>query len=94
MMSVEARYCGLHGFCLREYCFGSSAEAQSGGMIVAHSLLDDLQSSLEERFSVFVEAQAAGHWGELADLLGRFRLGCDRGNLYTNSYNECLVSRI
>jgi hypothetical protein len=58
-------------FCLREYCFGSSAEAQSGGMIVAHSLPDDLQSSLEERFSAFVEAQAAGHWGELADLLGR-----------------------
>ena len=58
-------------FCLREYCFGSSAEAQSGGMIVAHSLPDDLQSTLEERFSAFVEAQAAGHWGELADLPGR-----------------------
>lgn len=40
-------------------------------MIVAHSLPDDLQSSLEERFSAFVEAQAAGHWGELADLPGR-----------------------
>jgi hypothetical protein len=43
-------------------CFDSSAEAQSGGMIVAHSLPDDLQSSLEERFSAFVEAQAALPW--------------------------------
>jgi hypothetical protein len=51
-------------------CFASFAEAQSG-MIVAHSLPDDLQSSLEERFTAFLEAQAAGHWGEVAELPGR-----------------------
>lgn len=82
-------------FLVGVLCVGGNAAAQSGCAIVHHSLPDDLQSSLEERFSKFVAAQAEEHWGDVADLLGRCRFGCNHhGNLYTNSYKQCIVSRM
>lgn len=61
-------------------------EAQVVGcMIVPHTLPDDLLSSLEQRVSTFLSAQAEGDWGQVAELIG------DR---YTSSYKQCLVSRM
>jgi hypothetical protein len=77
-------------------CVASCAAAQvSGGcMLVPRKLPDELQSSLQERLSTFLTAQAAEHWDDVAELLGRCRFGCTRGNLYTDSYKQCLVSRM
>ena len=78
--------------CVTNY---ATAQVRPACAIVHHSLPDDLQSSLEERFSKFVTAQAGEQWGEVADLLGRCRFGCNHhGNLYTNSYKQCMVSRM
>lgn len=79
-------------------CVASCAAAQvSGGcLLVPRKLPDELQSSLQKRFSMFVAAQAQEHWDDVAELLGRCRFGCNHGNLhtYTDSYKQCLVSRM
>lgn len=78
--------------CVNSYAAGQVRPACA---IVHHSLPNDLQSSLEERFSKFVAAQAGEQWGEMADLLGRCRMGCNpHGSLYTSSYKQCMVSRM
>lgn len=63
-------------------------------LLVPRTLPDDLRSSLRERFTQFQAAQASGHWGEVSELLGRCRFGCQKGNVYSDSYKQCLVSRM
>src|SRR5690348_5793579 len=80
-------------------CIASCASAQvrATGVMVAKKLPDDLRSSLEERLSHFIAAQADSRGEDVGDLLGRCRLGCTPGKfyrLYTNSYKQCLVERM
>jgi len=76
-------------------CVGSHAAAQIRSCLPApHALPDDLRSSLEERLSTFLAAQAEEHWGEISELLGRCRFGCSGGIFYTSPYKQCLVSRM
>jgi hypothetical protein len=76
-------------------CLSPYAEAQIRACAIEpHALPDDLRSSLEGRLSTFLMAQGEENWGEVADLLGRCRFGCNTGSVYTISYNQCLVSRI
>jgi hypothetical protein len=77
-------------------CVSSHAAAQVRGCIAApHALPDDLRSSLEERLSKFLAAQAEEHWGDVSELLGRCRFGCNAGVFfYTSPYKQCLVSRM
>jgi len=63
-------------------------------MIAPHALPDDLRSSLEERLSTFLAAQAEGRWEDVEDLLGRCRFGCSIGVFYPSPYKQCLVSRM
>ncbi len=72
----------------------AAAQIAGGCMAVPHTLPDDLRSSLEERFSTFMAAQSEGHWGDVAELLGRYRFGSPDGSFYTSSYRQCLVSRM
>ncbi|MCU1249483.1 MAG: hypothetical protein JWQ49_2512 [Edaphobacter sp.] len=83
-------------FLVGVLCVGSYATAQiSTCLPIPHILPEDLRSSLEERFSTFLAAQAEEHWDEVAALLGRCRFGCADGNFfYTSSYKQCLVLRM
>jgi hypothetical protein len=58
------------------------------------ALSSDLQSSLQERFSRFTEAQATGRWDEVAELLGKYRYVPSSDHLYSNSYKDCLIERM
>jgi len=70
-------------------CVGSCAIAQIRGcMLEHHALPDDLRSSLEERLSAFVAAEAEGRWENVGELLGRSGFG------YESSYKQCLVERM
>lgn len=75
-------------------CAGSYAAAQSSPLrvIVRRKLPDDLESSLKERLSAFLAAQASGNWEEVPELLGRYRLGSSEA--YTVSYKRCIVERM
>src|ERR1700757_2627633 len=97
MMAVEALFMWMTrlffvAICVTSYC---AAQVRPACAIVRHSLPGDLQSSLEQRFSKFVAAQAGEQWAEVADLLGRLRFECNhQSTLYTNSYKQCMVSRM
>jgi hypothetical protein len=54
---------------------------------------ESLRPSLDSRLRSFTEAQAAGDWGKVALLLGRYRRG---GNymLYTPSHRACLINQM
>jgi hypothetical protein len=73
---------------------GYAAAVPAGCLPAPHALPDDLRSSLEERFSRFLTAQAEEHWSDVAELMGRCRFGCDSGGLYTSESKQCLVSRM
>ena len=80
-------------------CVASLAAAQvqvpAGCLTAPHKLPDDLRSSLEERLSTFLAAQAEERWDDVSALLGRCRFGCEGGGFYyTGSYKQCLVSRM
>ncbi|MGB9491504.1 MAG: hypothetical protein WCA92_13660 [Terriglobales bacterium] len=71
------------------FCVGSQAAAQVRGcMFEHHALPDELRSSLEERLSAFVAAQAEGRWEDVAEFLGT------NGFVYKGSYRHCLVERM
>src|ERR1700721_919305 len=53
--------------------------------LAPHTIPDDLRSSLEQRVSAFVSAQANGDWVQVSELLG---------SRETSSYKKCLVSRM
>jgi len=53
--------------------------------LVPHTIPDDLRSSLEQRVAAFLSAQADGDWVQVAELIG---------NRDTDSYKQCLVSRM
>jgi hypothetical protein len=73
---------------------GYAAAVPPGCMAVPHAVPDDLRSSLKERLSIFIAAQAEKRWGDVEELLGRCRFGCEDDDLYTSSYKQCLVSRM
>ena len=58
------------------------------------ALPTSLRSSLQERLSLFTQAQADGHWDEVAGLLGRYRRGGVGDHLYTPTHKQCLISQI
>jgi hypothetical protein len=66
-------------------------------VLVRRKLPDDLQSSLEERFSRFLAAQAEDHREELTELLGTCARQAYDGKCYksyTASYKLCMVERM
>ncbi len=58
------------------------------------ALPTNLRSSLQERLSLFTEAQADGRWGEVARLLGRYRRGGTGDHPYTAAHRQCLISQM
>jgi hypothetical protein len=71
------------------------AQVPAGCSPSPHTLPDDLRSSLDQRFSEFLAAQAEGQWDSVAELLGRCRFGwCVDGQFYSSSYKQCIVSRM
>ena len=59
----------------------AAAQTFPARVIVHKKLPGDLQSSLEERLSQFVAAQATDHWEEVAESLGRCRWACNDGKV-------------
>ena len=68
---------------------GTAQTYRSGG-----ALPTNLRSSLQERLSLFTQAQAEGHWDEVARLLGRYRRGGVGAHLYTPTHKQCLISQM
>lgn len=67
-------------------CVASYAAAQVPMCLPeSHKLPDDLRSSLEARLTIFLTAQAQGHWDDVEELFG---------SRYKSSYRRCLVSRM
>jgi hypothetical protein len=84
---------------LGAFCVAGYAAAQTYGtrVLVRRKLPDDLQSSLEERFSRFIAAQVEDHREELAELLGTCARQAYDGKCYksyTASYKLCMVERM
>lgn len=70
-------------------CVGGYAAAQVRGCLPEpHTLPDDLRSTLEARLTIFLAAQAQGHWDDVEDLLGSKEV------VNKSSYRRCLVSRM
>jgi hypothetical protein len=54
----------------------------------AHTLPDDLRTSLDARLATFLTAQTEGRWEEVEGMFG------DKDVVHESSYRECLVSRM
>jgi hypothetical protein len=82
----------LVSILLLVFLVSSIATAQtrsSGG-----ALPTNLRSSLQERLSLFTQAQSDGRWDEVARLLGRYRRGGTGDHLYTITHKQCLISQM
>jgi len=60
----------------------------------AGKLPTNLKSSLQERLSLFTQAQSNGRWEEVGHLLGRYRRGGTGDHLYTATHKQCLISQM
>ena len=61
---------------------------------VGGSLPTDLRPSLQDRLSLFTQAQADGRWDEVELLLGKYRRGGTGNHLYTATHKQCLISQM
>ena len=68
---------------------GGYADAQVRGCLPEpHTLPDDLGSTLETRLTLFLTAQAQGHWDDVEELLGSVDV------VNKSAHRGCLVSRM
>jgi hypothetical protein len=54
----------------------------------------ELRSAMQERLSLFAQAQAEGRWDLVASMLGRYRRGGTGNHPYTQAHKECLISQM
>jgi hypothetical protein len=75
---------------------GASARAQSASDAHGASgkLPAGLRPSLDDGLRRFTQAQAAGDWGAVEKLLGRYYHDMSQRTLYKSAYKECLISHM